>query len=293
MSKDSDDVTKCPVCFEAYTETGDHLPRLLPCTHTLCHQCTLQLMKKGNLTCPQDREVHLCKKGIKAFPHNKYILNLLQSKVNKVGFEVCQKHQREQNLYCNRRSCRAEICSLCMMKDHSKHRHCVEDLQRIKEVKHAEIITEVEILSKSLEECRKTIQGTKDQLDRDVIKSMLHIKNANNTVCNTKIPNKLCMIEETVVTINNITKDINVRTPYSLLTKIKSELEKVKMKAVNDLKEPIKFTLCDIKEKEMVTDLRQKLGLKPKYGTKEGKFSQFLVGVQLSEKYAKSDDNFH
>ena len=28
---EEDDVTNCPVCFEAYEETGDHVPRILPC----------------------------------------------------------------------------------------------------------------------------------------------------------------------------------------------------------------------------------------------------------------------
>ena len=29
----------CQVCFEEFEETGDHVPRLLPCTYTLCETC--------------------------------------------------------------------------------------------------------------------------------------------------------------------------------------------------------------------------------------------------------------
>ena len=37
MDREVDDSTNCPICFEPHEEAGDHLPRLLPCTHTLCH----------------------------------------------------------------------------------------------------------------------------------------------------------------------------------------------------------------------------------------------------------------
>ena len=34
MAEEVDDTTNCPVCFEAYTEAGDQVPRLLPCSHS-------------------------------------------------------------------------------------------------------------------------------------------------------------------------------------------------------------------------------------------------------------------
>ena len=40
-----------PVCFESYEETGDHLPRLLPCTHTLCHTCVSAMIHCNTLVC--------------------------------------------------------------------------------------------------------------------------------------------------------------------------------------------------------------------------------------------------
>ncbi len=39
------DLTHCPVCFEAYTESGEHIPRILPCFCTMCHVCIGQLMQ--------------------------------------------------------------------------------------------------------------------------------------------------------------------------------------------------------------------------------------------------------
>ena len=43
MADSEDDITNCPVCFEEYTEEGDHVPRILPCYHTIC-QVNLDLL---------------------------------------------------------------------------------------------------------------------------------------------------------------------------------------------------------------------------------------------------------
>ena len=80
MSEDNNDSTTCPVCFELYKETGGHIPRLLPCSHTLCHSCTVTLTRNGRLECPQDRQVHHAKKGKLIFPQNQYILKQLEMK---------------------------------------------------------------------------------------------------------------------------------------------------------------------------------------------------------------------
>ena len=277
MNKDSDDSTNCPVCFEQYEETGDHLPRLLPCTHTLCHTCTVQLMKNGKLTCPEDREIHSCKKGIRAFPQNKYILNLLRRKVNKVGFQVCQKHEREKNLYCTRKKCCTEICSLCMMESHSQHRHCVEDLLRLKEMKLTEIQSEVDKFSKILAECRKTLMDAKHRTNDEFISNLQLIK-SNNENCNSKILVKLEKVEEIFSKVENIEKNYDLGNTYKDLTQKKSVFEEVRKKATDDLKEPITMTVGDMNEKVTILNLSQELGLelkKPNFRTK-GKFDRKL-----------------
>ena len=76
-----DDTTNCPVCTEFYEECGDHLPLLLPCSHTLCHSCAVKLAKNGKLECPQDRHVHYGKGGDQMFPQNKYIMKNLEKKL--------------------------------------------------------------------------------------------------------------------------------------------------------------------------------------------------------------------
>ena len=42
----------CQICFEDFEESGDHVPRLLPCTHTLCEKCLKQLVQGASVECP-------------------------------------------------------------------------------------------------------------------------------------------------------------------------------------------------------------------------------------------------
>lgn len=69
-----DDLTVCPVCFEVYEVSGDFIPRLLPCSHTLCEKCLEQLLTNGKLDCPECRTKHEAVSGTKSFPQNKYII---------------------------------------------------------------------------------------------------------------------------------------------------------------------------------------------------------------------------
>ena len=68
MSGELDDSTFCPICFEFYSESGDTIPRLLPCAHTMCHACMAKLIKNNTLVCPQDRKPHPALNGVHSFP---------------------------------------------------------------------------------------------------------------------------------------------------------------------------------------------------------------------------------
>ena len=67
-------ILSCQVCFEDFEPDGAHVPRLLPCTHTLCHTCIGQLIKGDMIECPECRDKHDSKKDEKSFLQNKYIL---------------------------------------------------------------------------------------------------------------------------------------------------------------------------------------------------------------------------
>ena len=52
------------VCFNDFEENGDNVPRILPCSHTLCHTCLSQMIRQNKIECPECREKHEVKKEI-------------------------------------------------------------------------------------------------------------------------------------------------------------------------------------------------------------------------------------
>ena len=85
MVDSEDDITNCPVCFEEYTEEGDHVPRILPCYHTVCEKCITELLLDFSLDCPECRVTHHATHGIKIFPQNRYILTHIRTKAAPVA----------------------------------------------------------------------------------------------------------------------------------------------------------------------------------------------------------------
>ena len=71
----------CHVCLEGFEESGDYVPRLLPCSHTLCHKCLGKLIQERYITCPECRTTHPTPESEdRSFPQNKYILTTLGGK---------------------------------------------------------------------------------------------------------------------------------------------------------------------------------------------------------------------
>ena len=44
----SDYWPSCTICLENYDGEGDHVPRLLPCSHTVCESCIKPLIATDN-----------------------------------------------------------------------------------------------------------------------------------------------------------------------------------------------------------------------------------------------------
>ena len=74
LADDISDVFRCGVCLENYDENGQHIPRLLPCSHTLCESCIKDLIMNDTLVCPECRKKHRAENKEKSFPQNKYLL---------------------------------------------------------------------------------------------------------------------------------------------------------------------------------------------------------------------------
>ncbi len=126
------DLTTCPVCFHEYKETGEYVPRMLPCTHTLCERCTLLLLgARYKLKCPECRRKHKAGYGVWTFQQNQYILSYVHQRSEgqdkscgpdeEEGPELCEKHGNEATLFCTRDTCEAALCHLCMLEEHRDH----------------------------------------------------------------------------------------------------------------------------------------------------------------------------
>ena len=122
------DISNCPICFEPYETTGKHVPRILPCHHTLCDGCIKGLLKNDiqqRVTCPECRMNHPADNQLKTFPQNKYVITYIV-KIKKLAeanerTEKCAKHSEEAGLYCRNEECQTPICQRCLLTEHKTH----------------------------------------------------------------------------------------------------------------------------------------------------------------------------
>ncbi len=121
---DADDTTACPVCFEEFG-SEDHVPRLLPCSHTICEDCLQELLRAHSVVCPECRKKHAAHNGTKSFPQNKYVFKILSALAEKSSvspkFKRCHIHEREVSLFCKTKDCKVAICQLCLIEVHKNH----------------------------------------------------------------------------------------------------------------------------------------------------------------------------
>ena len=117
------DTLSCPVCFEEFEENDGHVPRLLPCSHTLCHTCIRQLMQNYRLECPTCRMKHDARNKEISFPQNKYILTLMRRRpTGREEFKKCFNHEEDEVLFCRETGCQTTICIRCLSESHLGHK---------------------------------------------------------------------------------------------------------------------------------------------------------------------------
>ena len=139
VEEDADSAINCPVCSEEYSETGDNVPKLLCCGHTLCEKCvTLKLYNRSDcrLDCPLCGESHAITGGVNSILENRRILDRIRSKrpVQESSIvRLCEKHGREISLYCC--CCNECLCVLCMLCSEGEHPNCKSDMYSIQEDK--------------------------------------------------------------------------------------------------------------------------------------------------------------
>ena len=122
------DIVTCSVCFEPYEAVGKHVPRILPCHHTLCEECVGGLLRKNYqqvVTCPECRKKHLAGTQPTSFPQNKYVVSYIMKMKTlaeeKDRIEKCSEHGKEAGLYCRNEECQIPICQTCLLTGHKSH----------------------------------------------------------------------------------------------------------------------------------------------------------------------------
>ena len=101
MADSGEDDTICPICSKGYKATGEHVPKFLPCSHTVCEKCiTRKLLKRDHLDCPQCNGLHFAHDGVGTFPTNKYVLiSTLKPNQRRVKLEISVRHTARRRMY--------------------------------------------------------------------------------------------------------------------------------------------------------------------------------------------------
>ena len=165
----------CPVCFEEFEENGAHVPRLLPCSHTLCHNCIGQWIRNNRLECPTCRMKHDARNEELSFPQNKYILTMMRRRpTGREEFRKCSKHEEDEVLFCRETGCQTTICIRCLSEGHLGHK-AVALKDETKDVL-AKSLNIIEINSKTLQAKIKNIEDISQDATAKTETSLLQIK---------------------------------------------------------------------------------------------------------------------
>ena len=168
------EMTNCPICFELYQESGEHVPRILPCHHTLCENCVANAIKENSIQCSECRVSHQVDNGVRTFPQNKYILSLITVKVTETMSapeKRCKEHSnKELSLYCN--ECEKAICVKCLSAIHRGHD--VVDLQLVEEER--DFIEKVELLMENLRINKDRLIAAREDLEKISASGILRIQ---------------------------------------------------------------------------------------------------------------------
>ena len=243
MEVQTDDSTHCPVCFEAYEETGDRLPRLLPCVHTLCHGCVNGLIQGDTLVCPQDRQGHPARNGAKSFPQNKYILNNLKRQGNKQGTyagetsETCELHGQRLMFYCKK--CEQIICPACIIVKHQEHNVIDVFNEKIDMAPYAD----------KLNIYKDKLQKTKQELLDEYDENLTKLQNRKDELMN-DVEKRIAEVTKVIVTLEDVKEKANVRTTgREKLTKLEV-IENIKQRTMQNFNRPLQYTSHEVTDVE-------------------------------------------
>ena len=175
-----DDLTSCPVCFKDFSEVPPHVPRILPCFHTLCEHCVEQVLWNSSLVCPECREKHDAPKGVKTFQQNKYVITYIRNKRKSpevaapLERKQCPDHGEQLIMFCRESGCEKPICHLCLIKSHKFHDFV--DLEEERKENYRCLMKDMEEVSKILTMNKKKIQTVQGDFEERYERSLKLLK---------------------------------------------------------------------------------------------------------------------
>ncbi|CAF1053706.1 unnamed protein product [Adineta ricciae] len=109
----------CSTCINQYSsDSHEHQPKLLPCSHTVCRQCLERIVssqpRSDAIKCPICREhILLPRGGVTSFPPSFLVNQLLDLMVSQRRDVIpkCESHTNEELLFCE--TCDKIFCQLC------------------------------------------------------------------------------------------------------------------------------------------------------------------------------------
>ncbi|XP_074654650.1 tripartite motif-containing protein 3-like isoform X2 [Tubulanus polymorphus] len=114
----NDSFLTCGTCLCQY-DSGEHTPKLLTCSHTVCKNCLIRIAESqvrdtGTFRCPICREtITIPRGGVTALPPSfivNQLLDLMASQRRDV-IPKCSNHSNQELLFCE--SCDTVFCTLC------------------------------------------------------------------------------------------------------------------------------------------------------------------------------------
>ena len=150
-------ILACQICLEDFEESGDHVPRILPCSHSLCEKCLKQLIQGKFVHCPECRNKHKAGNKERTFPQNKYILTNIRRKKEEdeqaKAVKICDDHGKELSLYCKK--CLTSICQRCLSRFHRSH-----DVAELEDAERKTLLERIETVVDYLRETKDNISET-------------------------------------------------------------------------------------------------------------------------------------
>lgn len=151
----------CGIC-EAQFDAQIHLPRMLPCGHTYCHQCLGVLFQQAEVKCPEDHE-EISSSSPEGLPKNFALLRLVQKQAQGTNDPtMCKDHKKKLEYICMED--KIKICANCALV--GSHRGHDVKLQE-------EVLSEIAIRAECLLDMLQIIERSQSYVLDEAIKDKL------------------------------------------------------------------------------------------------------------------------